>query len=164
MRDAVPRDSTGIICMIDAVSREEIYFLRSRFRANEEGERAFISGAAKRGDAILVAEHDRQLVGWATLERGRAEYTRHTAEIGLGVIAKSRGVGIGTALLTCALEWAAARGLEKVTLHVRASNLRAIRLYEDLGFAQEGRRIRQVKDCHGRYDDDIPMGKLLINS
>jgi ribosomal protein S18 acetylase RimI-like enzyme len=150
--------------MIDAVSREEIYFLRSRFQASVEDERAFISGAAKRGDAIMVAERDGELMGWVTLERGRAEYTRHTAEIGLGVVARFRGVGIGTALLRCALEWASARGLERLTLHVRASNTRAIRLYETLGFTQEGRRIRQVKDRRGRYDDDIPMGRLLIGS
>jgi len=161
IRHAVPQDAGEIIKIIDAIAREGIYFLRSRFRVSEERERAFISSTLQRGDAFLVAEHDGRLVGWLTLARGRTEYTRHTAEIGLGVILGYRDVGIGRTLLMCALEWATEKGLEKITLGVRASNQRAIHLYEALGFVREGRRVRQIKDNHGRYDDDILMAKFL---
>jgi ribosomal-protein-alanine N-acetyltransferase len=45
-----------------------------------------------------------------------------------------RGMGIGTALLTHALETARTLGAKRATLEVRASNDGAMRLYERLGF------------------------------
>ena len=44
---------------------------------------------------------------------------------------------------------------------MRASNHRAQRLYERLGFVEEGRARRAVKDEDGRYDDVIAMARFL---
>jgi ribosomal protein S18 acetylase RimI-like enzyme len=49
-------------------------------------------------------------------------------------------VRLGTALLRQARDWAAAHGLHRLALTVMAHNTRAIRLYERMGFAVEGRR------------------------
>ena len=161
IREAAPADAATTVHMIDVIAREEVYFLRSRFLMSKENERTFISEATRRGDGFLVAEHEGELVGWISLERGRAEFTRHAADLGLGVLPEYRGLGIGTALLTCALDWARENRIEKLTLRVRASNSRAIQLYRGMGFVPEGRRLRQIKDNRGRYDDDILMGRFL---
>lgn len=45
--------------------------------------------------------------------------------------------------------------VEKIGLAVSADNEGAIRLYKRLGFAEEGRRPREMKLGPGQYMDDI---------
>ncbi|HEY8937877.1 MAG TPA: N-acetyltransferase [Cyclobacteriaceae bacterium] len=46
----------------------------------------------------------------------------------------------------------------KVELIARESNLKAIALYESLGFSIEGRLEMRIKTPEGNYEADIPMG------
>jgi RimJ/RimL family protein N-acetyltransferase len=82
-------------------------------------------------------------------------------EIGMMVAAEWRGRGVGTALVTAAIEWAQARGLHKLTLSVFPHNEAAIRLYRKFGFAEEGRRVKQVRRANGEIWDLIEMGLQL---
>ncbi|MFY0534332.1 GNAT family N-acetyltransferase [Nannocystis pusilla] len=47
--------------------------------------------------------------------------------------------------------------MEKVELHVRSVNARAIELYRSLGFVEEGRKTRRLKIGPNAYFDDIYM-------
>lgn len=62
--------------------------------------------------------------------------------------------GIGTKLVTEALEYARAEGFETVSLEVTGTNVVAIRLYEKLGFVRteggQGGRVRMHVECQGR--------------
>ncbi|MHB8270344.1 GNAT family N-acetyltransferase [Bradyrhizobium sp.] len=62
--------------------------------------------------------------------------------------------GIGTRLVTKALESARAEGFETVSLEVTDNNLVAIRLYEKLGFVRteggQSGRVRMRVECQGR--------------
>ena len=51
-----------------------------------------------------------------------------------------RGQGLGTALVLAVLDFAQTRGATRAMLEVRASNVRATRLYERLGFHLSGTR------------------------
>ncbi len=161
LRQAVQDDAEAIIQGVDSVAREGRYFLRSRFEMDVEKERAFIAERAEQGDLFLVAILHGRLVGWVTLFRPRHEFRRHTGELGMGVVRGFRGVGIGTALLSYALEWAAEQGLEKVNLGVRVTNERARALYQKFGFVEEGHRVRDVKDHNERYDDTVEMAYFV---
>lgn len=57
-----------------------------------------------------------------------------------------RQQGLGQALLVALLQVAAARGLERATLEVRASNQAAESLYQKFGFKVAGRRRRYYPD------------------
>jgi ribosomal protein S18 acetylase RimI-like enzyme len=167
LRRAVEDDAEALIRAADGVAREGRYFVRSRFEMEVERERAFIARAKERGDLILVALRDvppGELVGWVMLLRARREFLRHTAELHMAVIRGYRGLGIGAALMDFALKWAAEHDLEKVNLGVRASNKRARTLYRKFGFVEEGYRLREVKDQHGRYDDNVEMACFLAPS
>jgi RimJ/RimL family protein N-acetyltransferase len=157
LRPADERDAASLVQAVDSVAREMVFFLRSHFEMDVEREQAFIAGAKERGDLMLIAELDGELVGWVTLFRARHEFLRHTAELGMGLVRGYRGIGIGAALMDHALKWAAEQGIEKVNLGVRASNERARALYRSFGFVQEGYRVREVKDSRGRYDDSVEM-------
>lgn len=161
LRPATQLDAAALICAVDSVAREISYFLRSRFDRTVEEERVLIARARKDGNLIVVALLDEHLVGWATLRRGRREFLGHTLGLGMGVIRGYRGLGIGTALMDYALQWAAEQGFEKVTLGVRASNERARALYRKFGFAEEGYRVREIKDLYGCYHDSVEMAYFV---
>jgi RimJ/RimL family protein N-acetyltransferase len=163
LRQAVEEDAPLLICTVDSVAREQVYLIRSRFEVEEEWERAFIAKARDQGDLMLVALGEGEIVGWVTLFRSQAEFMRHTAQLGIGIIHGYRGVGLGAAMMEYALKWAAEHGVEKVNLGVRASNGRAQVLYGKLGFVQEGYRVRDIKDLDGDYDDHVEMA-LFVSS
>lgn len=58
----------------------------------------------------------------------------------LAVVPEARRQGVGRALVTALEKALRERGMESVTLEVRASNLGARKLYAELGFAQVGLR------------------------
>lgn len=87
---------------------------------------------------FLVAEEDGQVAGYAGLLRVMDE-----GDITNVVVDEAyRGKGLGTRLMAALLEEGRGCGMKEFTLEVRVSNQRAIRLYESLGFVQEGVRKR----------------------
>jgi len=56
------------------------------------------------------------------------------------------------------IQWAQDNpAIEKIFLNVFATNQRAIRLYGNLGFKEEGRFIKAVKQPDGEYVDVLQM-------
>jgi len=161
LREAVREDARALIRAVDAVSRERRFFLRSSFELDVEAEGAWLAQARRRGDLTLLGLVEKRLAGWVTLLRHRQEFRRHVSELGIGVLREYRGLGVGGALMTTTLEWAAENHVERVELSVRAGNIPALRLYKSLGFAQEGYRTRSVKDDQGAYHDDVLMALFL---
>lgn len=112
----------------------------------------------KPGHLHVAAEHEGSLVGALDFTNGHRRRTAHRGEFGVAIDEAWRGVGLGRALITALLDWAAANPLiEKVNLGVFPQNTRARGLYESLGFVQEARRPREIKLGPGRYADDIFM-------
>ncbi|MGH8030790.1 MAG: ribosomal protein S18-alanine N-acetyltransferase [Luteimonas sp.] len=72
-----------------------------------------------------------------------------------------QGRGHGRRLLRALLKIAAGHGAQRVFLEVRPSNLAAIRLYDDEGFNEIGRRPRYYPTAKGR-EDAIVMAKELL--
>lgn len=87
---------------------------------------------------FLVAEQDGEVLGYlgflAVLDE--ADVTN------VAVSPTHRRQGVASALITAAQEICRARGIRRLGLEVRCSNLAAIRLYESHGFVQDGKRPR----------------------
>jgi ribosomal-protein-alanine N-acetyltransferase len=86
----------------------------------------------------LVADSGGKVAGFAV-----ASWLRHevVAEVeGLFVELECRRRGVGSALITACMAWAAKAGASKVRLEVRASNLAAHALYRRHGFSTAGVR------------------------
>ena len=96
---------------------------------------------------VQVAENeDKQIVGY-TLTRLRADVLSGTPSAHLEAVAVADGMegqGVGQALLAGVEQGSAARGAKSVTLHVIATNTRAIRFYEHLGYDAE--LLRYIKE------------------
>ncbi|MBC7983312.1 MAG: GNAT family N-acetyltransferase [Candidatus Obscuribacterales bacterium] len=86
---------------------------------------------------------------------------QHSAVLGMSVRRENRRQGIGKALVAHALEWVAHNQIiKRIELFVFATNQPAIKLYEQFGFAVEGRRSKAVK-IDSEYIDDILMAKSV---
>ncbi|RZA05875.1 MAG: GNAT family N-acetyltransferase [Proteobacteria bacterium] len=122
-------------------------------------ERAQWIRAVRQGEAWLAiaAEVDGRIVG--LLEFRSHEYpqlSRHVGRFFISIEEGFRDRGIGRAAIQLMLDWCRANPrIEKITLSVLSSNGRAIALYEELGFREEGRKWKEFKLPDGTYADDI---------
>jgi len=84
-------------------------------------------------DAFLVAERDRQTLGYVSLS---AHPAQRVAQIGDLVVRRShRRSGVGSALIGAALRWARERDLKQIVVEVQTKNYPAISLLNKLGFS-----------------------------
>lgn len=112
----------------------------------------------------VVAEQDHKIVGHALLDPMPLAANSHVCTLTIVVYPAWQGRGIGKQLLAHAIRWAQNnRHIEKIELMVRAGNERAIKLYRSLGFKEEGRIRRRVREADDVYHDDIAMA-LFVDS
>ena len=108
-------------------------------------------------DGTLVALAGTAIVGSLHVEQSRFGF----GELGMAVAREWRGRGVGSALLTAAIEKARADGLHKLSLEVFPHNEAGIALYRKFGFVEEGRRIKHYRRANGELWDSVEMGLLL---
>jgi 8-oxo-dGTP pyrophosphatase MutT (NUDIX family)/ribosomal protein S18 acetylase RimI-like enzyme len=105
----------------------------------------YVEGWGRPGDLGLVAEDDTGPLGavWARLftraAPGYGFVDESTPELALAVVARARGRGVGTRLLSELLAGLAEAGPTAVSLSVDDGNDRAGRLYRQFGFVTVGR-------------------------
>jgi RimJ/RimL family protein N-acetyltransferase len=160
IRLAVPDDAAAITDFVNVVGREKRWVLRERATWTLEEERKTLGAADGTDSAFFVAEIDGRLCATLNVARGRWPKNAHVAEFGMACLPDCRGVGLGTALLRHALDWARSVGVQKVTLEVFASNEPALALYRKMGFEEEGRRRREFL-VDGNLTDGVLMARWL---
>lgn len=160
VRPARPRDARSFLEAYRSVAAERrliqteevtrtAAMYRRRFRRSRTGEMAH-----------LVAVAEGRVVGSLSIRRDPHPVTRHVATLGMFVIARWRGRGVGTALMEEALRWARGAGVDRVELTVYPHNDAAIALYRKFGFVEEGRLVRHAKKSYG-YEDEVLMAAWL---
>lgn len=126
------------------------------------------SGPSHRDEAMFGSELE---IAWATLEvlevepehdvAGLLLYWQLPGELELHLVAvhpRYRRRGYARALVQHLVEQARAKGAERVTLEVRASNVEARALYAGLGFVEVGRRRKYYRN----EDEDAILMDLLV--
>ena len=149
----------GFRALLDEVAREK-RFLAFLEAPPIESIRQFV-GRAIRGEFIQhVALDAGRVVGWCDIILRERETMRHGGALGIGIAPAYRDRGLGRRLIDAVINSARDRGVSRVSLHVRADNTRAIRLYERLGFRHEGRLRRDLR-IDGVDYDSLAMAMLL---
>jgi RimJ/RimL family protein N-acetyltransferase len=145
------------------IESDFLNYLPGEFDKTVEQEREFIrEHNAKPCSISMTAVAEGRIVavaGGASPEQRR--YVHH-AECGLVVLKEFWGAGLGRELMECLVEWARQAGLRKLNLKVFADNTRAIRLYESLGFVEEGRLKGDVLRGDGTYGDTLIMAHFFV--
>jgi ribosomal protein S18 acetylase RimI-like enzyme len=119
--------------------------------------RRLVLDSLKDGGVHLVALVDQEVVGWCDLRLKSAATLRHSAILGMGVVAEHRHRGLGRRLLVEAL--ARASNLRRIELIVRADNTAAIALYRSCGFLVEGTCCSYLRH-EGREYDALLMARV----
>jgi ribosomal protein S18 acetylase RimI-like enzyme len=124
------------------------------------GDLAGYTESLARGE-VLVAEWDGKVVGYLGLHPPfPVPSNRHVGILDVAVHPDCHGRGIGTALLRYAEERAREWGMRKLSLRVLATNPGAQRLYERMGYQEEG-RLRAEFLIEGQLVDDVLMAKWI---
>lgn len=120
--------------------------------------------AALAGGLALGAWEGSRLAGVIKASRMPSAQFQHVLwDLTVAVAPDSQGRGIGYSLFSELLARAAALtpGIQRVELVVREGLTHAIRLYERVGFRQEGRFERRFRLASGVYEADLPMALFL---
>ncbi len=161
IREGTADDAAQVIAYIEGIAGESDFltFGPGEFGLTVEGERSYLAGISARGNALyLVAVIDGEIVGTLSFAGGGRPRTAHTGEFGVSVRRSHWGNGIGRELIRCLLNWCKESGrIRKVNLRVRTDNLRAINLYKQMGFQEEGRITRDFQ-VDGVFYDSLTMG------
>ena len=165
VRSPEPADAAALVEHIrhELLTSEFSVTQIDEFTRTEATERQRIEeSAAAPGHLSLIALHGGEIIANLGFRAHPKRRMSHHGSFGVGVSEPWRGRGVGRAIITTLLDWAAADpAIEKGCLGVFADNHRAIALYTSLGFIQEGFRPMEFKLGPGRYADDIQMGQWV---
>lgn len=159
-------DAEAILAIENAVISERDYLItlyEELSKTSVEQKREWTQGLLEnKKETLLVAELNGQIVGWVAFYSHKRKRLSHTGSFTMMVRKKFRGMGIGKMLVKVLLEWSKKNPLiEKVSLGVFSTNYRAISLYKNMGFIEEGRKIKEFKLNDNEYIDDILMYKFV---
>jgi len=160
VRTAGPDDAEALIRLLNLVGQEEIYIADEKAQLTVEQERTILQKQNPELQLVLMAVQEGQVAGSFEMVRGALQKNRHTAIFGMALFPECRGRGIGEGLIRSAELWAQQAGVQKVSLAVFSTNRAALRLYERLGYSEEGRRRRQYR-WGEQWADEIWMARWL---
>jgi RimJ/RimL family protein N-acetyltransferase len=112
---------------------------------SEEKASDFVNKMVKANNSTLfVAAENGQILGALDFHGSHRKQQRHCGAFAVTVAATQRGQGIGSKLIQFMFDWASSNQITRIELEVFATNVRAIKLYERLGFVREGIRTGAV--------------------
>jgi len=128
----------------------------------KETETEFIREEMKKGNSVIIlAFCENEIAGFVTCHGGNRVRKQHAGDMGIAVLKKYWGSGIGNALMNALILWAKETGvIRKINLLTRSDNDKAIHLYEKHGFCREGLISRDI--CiNYKFYDAVAMGLCI---
>jgi RimJ/RimL family protein N-acetyltransferase len=165
IREARPDDAEGMVSYMKLLSDEldnYIGFEAGEFNVTVEDERDLLESTAIADNSVfIVAEAGGEIIGIGNITGGHRRGAKHNGTIGVSLHPGYRDQGLGTRMMRYIISWAKETGIiTRLELEVFTHNVRAIHVYEKLGFVLEGiRRNAFIKE--GRYVDSMMMALLL---
>ena len=157
-------DAEAIRALYTTVSLRSGGLAHSADEIDAQYVRGFLANSLARG-VILVAELPdmNELAGELHTYRSDLRLFRHVlGDLTVAVHPDTQGQGIGRLLFTRLLEEVAVNhpDVTRIELVTQESNVRALRLYESLGFRREGRMEGRIRTLDGGVEADIPLAWL----
>ena len=142
--------------LLDVVARERKYLVLTE-APPMESTREFVMNNIAARNPQLVALDAGNVIGWCDIRRDH--WHAHCGTLGMGLLPEYRGKGLGRRLMEATLAAAHEEGFVRVELTAHSDNLRAIALYEKLGFQREG--VKRDSVCiDGRFVDSLVMARI----
>jgi ribosomal protein S18 acetylase RimI-like enzyme len=162
-RTAVFEDWPQIKALHQEVSKQKTGIARWEHEVTDEYVQHFMKKALENGLMIVGVHPQRpeELIAEIHACKNDVHVFRHLMnDLTIAIHPDFQGKKIGRTLFTIFLEEIALHhpDIGKIQLVTRESNLRALKLYQSLGFRIEGRLEMQIRTPDGNFEADIPMG------
>lgn len=149
-------DRDAMLVFARGLPEEDLLFLRvdlTRPEVIDDWVRNLASG-----DSISLVAYDEQgLVGYATVHRNSARWTRRVGEIRVNVSPEYRARGLGRQLISQIFDLARALGLRKIMANMTVDQPGAQAAFRKLGFVPEALLADYVEDRNGMSRDLVIM-------
>ena len=109
----------------------------------------------------LIALHNGNIVGDATLHFNPIGWTKHQGEVRLTTSIQYRVRGLGTILVQNLIDIATSLGLEQISIEIPPVLDKAFYLFEKMGFKEMAHLKGFVRDLQGTESDLVLMIKYL---
>lgn len=163
-RKAQEEDAEKIVAFFNIVGGETNYmsFEKDEYSLDVKEQAEVIRGfKGNATNTMLLAMDGEEIAGLSTITSSHKIKSRHDAELGVVVAKKYQGKGIGTALIRQVIDWVKENGITtRMSLEVRADNIKAVEIYLRFGFVIEGCKKNSTR-LNGIYYDDYIMGMML---
>lgn len=157
VRPMTPGDAGALLSLFRSLQPADLLFLRKDV-TDERTVDAWARDVADGKIITLLAEDaDGNVLGEASLYPSELPWTRHVGEVRVVTAPAARGHGLGRALLREIMQAARAAGLEKLTAEMTVEQSSARRLFEGMGFVEEGRYRSYARDQEGNPHDLLVM-------
>jgi GNAT superfamily N-acetyltransferase len=166
VRQITEADIIGFHAALDSVARES-NFLRGDAAPPVEAVAAFVRQNIEKQNPQLVAiDEQGQVIGWCDIVRAHGRHETHLGELGMGVMAKFRGRGVGRQLLERTVAAADLHGFLRIELSVHADNLVAAELTGDLVSSKKDESDGPDQEWYasGRTDDGPPASGSTLGA
>jgi RimJ/RimL family protein N-acetyltransferase len=163
IRETEVKDAALILDFFVEVNKETKYLSREPHEVTMtlDDEMMYLDTIAKsEHDCMLVVFNENSVIGTIGFHGSGLSRLKHKVTIGLSILSEYQNLGLGSYMMDLVLEKARLYGKTKVELEVRIDNFNAIRLYEKVGFRNEGIR-RNGFLVDGEYIDLLLMGIVL---
>jgi len=140
-------------------STDQVLTTPDEYRITIENEIEWIKNINDNPNSLLlIAKLNNNIIGFLFFIQNSKKKTSHTGEFGVNVHPNYQRLGVGQHLTEAMLRWARKnKQIEKIILQVFATNKKAIELYRKIGFIEEGRHIKAVRQLDGTYVDILQM-------
>lgn len=166
MTTFIPRHATGADCkqILELYKRASVATV-GLARASGEITESYITGfcsKAQQNGLQLVIENNGSDKIIAEIHCSKLEpkvFSHILSELTVVVDPDYQGQGLGTCIFKSLLAIVSSKRSDilRVELLARSSNIKAINLYQQLGFVIEGRLERRIKNEMNTFEADIPM-------
>ena len=156
LRPLASGDGPSILAFARALPPEDLLFLRVDL-TQEDVVDNWLSNSLHGLSTTLLAWDGTGLVGYATIHRNPAPWTRGVGEIRVNVAASYRGKGLGRVLTGQVFDLAHELGLRKLMAQMTTDQHGAQAAFRRLGFVPEAMLADYVEDRDGRTHDLVLM-------
>lgn len=149
-------DRDAVVTFAQALPEEDLLFLRvdlTEPSVIDEWVRNLEAG----NSTSLVAYDDSGVVGYATVHRMTARWTRRVGEIRVNVSPEYRARGLGRRLISQIFDLARSLGLRKIMANMTVDQPGAQAAFRKLGFVPEALLADYVEDRNGVSRDLVIM-------
>lgn len=161
IREATVDDAEELLKVVKEYAEESqfIPYIKGEFSISLEDQKKWIESFNVTSNGILlVATYEDHIIGNISLNISVKKMLQHTGTIGVGLLEKWRGQGIGSKLFENLIQWAIGKStLEILWLETDKNNVSGKALYKKFGFTEVGLFPRFIKHSNGEYSDSMTM-------